>query len=173
LSKLFSVTEGRAKLATTTSEVSGGTQRESQGLLFAKPYGWRDDDQMHLWQAVGIEGEVAPLNYRGGLMPSFTIRGGRNGSRVHVTWTDGALTGDPPTVDLLHIEAELVRVNNDDHLQSWSDVLDTLGGMPGDPLTEPAAAWLLIRSVFDTIQSGEGDLPPDAAAELHRRRSEQ
>ena len=103
-------------------------------------------------------------------MTSFTIRGGRNGSRVHVTWTNGTLTGDPPTVDLLHVEAELVRVNDDDHL-SWSYALEPHHTLQGDPLTEPAAVWRLIRSVFDTIQSGEGDLPAEAAAHLRRRRS--
>ena len=102
-------------------------------------------------------------------MTSFTIRGGRNGSRVHVTWTDGTLTGDPPTVDLLHVEAELVRVNEDDHL-AWSYVVDPHQSLQGDPLTEPAAAWRLIRSVFDTIQSGEGDLPADAAEHFRGRR---
>jgi hypothetical protein len=105
-------------------------------------------------------------------MASFTIRGSRNGSQVHVTWTDGTLAGDPSTVDLLYVEEELARLNQGDH-QSWSHVVDPRQSLPEDPLTEPAAVWRLIRSVFDTIQSGEGDLPADAAAQLRRRRRAQ
>lgn len=120
---------------------------------------------MQVCQAVGVESELARRNNLGGFMASFTIRGSRNGSKVHVTWTEGTLSGDPPTVDLLEIEAEMVRVSKDDHL-SWSRVVDPRQSLPEDPLTEPAAVWRLIQSVFDTVQSGEGDLPADAAAHL-------
>ena len=45
---------------------------------------------------------------------TFTVRGTRNGSLVHVTWTDGTLTGDPPTVDLLEVQAEIADTVHDD-----------------------------------------------------------
>lgn len=100
-------------------------------------------------------------------MTTFTVRGGRNGSQVHVTWADGKLSGDPPTVDLVELEAELVAVNRRDR-QSWSHVVDPDGDLPQDPLLDPTAAWRLIRSVLDTVQTGSGDLPAEAAALLER-----
>lgn len=98
-------------------------------------------------------------------MTTFTVRGGRNGSQVHVTWSDGHLSGDPPTVDLLEVEAELVRLHVDDRL-SWAHVVDPQHTLPGDPLADPVAAWRLIQSVLDVVQSGSGDLPAEAAAAL-------
>lgn len=102
-------------------------------------------------------------------MTTFTVRGGRNGSRVHVTWTDGKLSGDPPTVDLVQVEAELVGLHPGDR-QSWSHVVDPQRSLPADPLADPVATWRLIQSVFDTVQSGEGDLPEEAVAALQRGR---
>jgi hypothetical protein len=101
---------------------------------------------------------------------TFTIRGGRNGSQVHVTWTDGTLSGDPPTVDLVEVEAELARMNPRDR-QSWSHVVDPDGELPPDPLGDPTATWRLIRSVIDNVQTGSGDLPAEAAAEIANRPS--
>ena len=100
----------------------------------------------------------------------FTIRGSRNGSRVQVTWTDGVLTGDPPTLDLLAIEAELLSLPGGDR-HSWAAIADPLGTLPADPLRNPDGAWTLIASVFDTITAGEDDLPAGAAARLARRRT--
>jgi hypothetical protein len=84
---------------------------------------------------------------------------------VHVTWTDGKLSGDPPTVDLVQVEAELARLHPGDR-QSWSHVVDPQQSLPADPL----ATWRLIQSVLDTVQSGEGDLPERAVAVLQRGR---
>lgn len=100
-------------------------------------------------------------------MASFTVRGGRNGSQVHITWTDGKLAGDPPTVDLVEVEAELAGLHTHDRL-SWAQVVDPESKLPADPLADPAAAWQLITSVLDTVQSAEGDLPAEAAAVLAR-----
>jgi hypothetical protein len=100
-------------------------------------------------------------------MTTFTVRGGRNGSKVHVTWTDGTLSGDPPTVDLVEVEAELAGLNPHDR-QSWSQVVDPDHSLPADPLSDPVASWRLIRSVLDTVQSADGDLPAEAAAALER-----
>ena len=98
----------------------------------------------------------------------YTIRGSRNGSRVQVTWTDGVLTGDPPTLDLLIIEAELASLPGRDR-HSWATVADPQGTLPADPLRDPDAAWTLIASVFDSITAGEGDLPTGAVERLARR----
>jgi hypothetical protein len=100
---------------------------------------------------------------------SFTIRGGRNGSKVHVTWADGQLSGDPPTVDLVRVEAELARLHPGDR-QSWSHIVDPDQSLPADPLADPAAVWRLIVSVLDTVQAGNGDLPAEAVAALGRGR---
>lgn len=101
-------------------------------------------------------------------MTTYTVRGGRNGSRVHVTWTDGTLSGDPPTVDLMQVEAELALLHPQDRL-SWAHMVDPEQLLPADPLSEPTATWRLIQSVFDTVQSGEGDLPTEAVDVLAGR----
>jgi hypothetical protein len=100
---------------------------------------------------------------------SFTVRGSRNGSRVHVTWTDGTLSGDPPTVDLVQVEAELAALHPEDR-QSWAQVVDPEHSLPPDPLAEATATWRLIRSVLDTVSSGEGDLPGEAVTALRSAR---
>jgi hypothetical protein len=100
-------------------------------------------------------------------MTTFTVRGSRNGSQVHITWTDGQLSGDPPTIDLVQVEAELARLHPHDRL-SWSQVVDPDHSLPVDPLAEPVACWRLIRSVLDSVHSGEGDLPAEAQAAMRR-----
>jgi hypothetical protein len=91
---------------------------------------------------------------------SFTVRGGRNGSQVFVTWTDGVLSGDPPTVDLIQVEAELAVLHPDD-AHSWSTV-NEYGRLPEHPLHDPDVAWQLISSVLDTVTSVDGDHPSAA-----------
>lgn len=49
----------------------------------------------------------------------FRVEGSRNGSLVHLTWNGGVLTGDPPTIDLLEVEAELLRQVPQDR-RSWA-----------------------------------------------------
>lgn len=93
----------------------------------------------------------------------FTVRGGRNGSQVHVHWTDGVLTGDPPTVDLLQVEAEMVTVFPTDR-STWGFRVSAGNTLPADPLADPESAWALIVSVLDTVTSYEGDLPLAAQA---------
>jgi hypothetical protein len=90
----------------------------------------------------------------------FTVRGGRNGSQVFVTWAAGVLSGDPPTVDLVHVEAELAVLHPDDSY-SWSRV-NTYGELPEHPLADPDIAWRLIVSVLDSVTAMEGDLPSAA-----------
>lgn len=88
---------------------------------------------------------------------SFTVRGTRNGSLVHVTWTDGALTGDPPTVDLLEVQAEIAdSVHDDAHA---ARAFPALAALPPDPLTDPAGAYRLIVHVFDSVRQTEGAVP--------------
>lgn len=91
---------------------------------------------------------------------SFTVRGGRNGSQVSVTWADGVLSGDPPTVDLVEVEAELARLHPDD-AQSWSH-LNRFGTMSTSPINDPDESWRLISSVLDTVVAVEGDAPAAA-----------
>jgi hypothetical protein len=91
---------------------------------------------------------------------SFTVRGGRNGSQVFVTWTDGVIAGDPPTVDLIQVEAELATLHPYD-AHSWSHV-NEFGELGVEPLRDPDEAWLLIRSVLDTVTAVEGDAPAAA-----------
>lgn len=98
---------------------------------------------------------------------SFTVRGSRNGSQVNISWTGGKLGGDPPTVDLVTVEAELAKLHPGDH-QSWSHITDADGTLAHDPLADPTSAWRLIRSVVDTISTVEGDAPESALAEAGR-----
>lgn len=112
----------------------------------------------------GCSGDTALQECR---VSAYTVRGARNGSLVHVTWTDGTLSGDPPTVDLVQVEAELACLHQEDRL-SWARLVDPESRLPADPVADPAACWQLIRSVLDTVQSGEGDLPPEAVAALRR-----
>ena len=102
-------------------------------------------------------------------MQSFTVRGGRNGSQVHVRWTDGVLSGDPPTVDLLDVEAEMVSVFPSERIM-WGGQVDPQGALAANALADPESAWTLIVSVLDSVTSGEGDLPR-AAQEFFQRSS--
>ena len=98
---------------------------------------------------------------------AYTVRGARNGSQVFVTWADGVLSGDPPTVDLIHVEAELAALHPED-AKSWNQV----GGFSGlvvDPLSDPESAWQLIASVFDTVTNTEGAVPEGAKQRAGRR----
>ncbi|MEN3301664.1 hypothetical protein [Pseudonocardia sp.] len=88
-------------------------------------------------------------------MTSFTVRGTRNGSLVHVTWTDGELTGDFPTVDLVHTEAELVAVLHDD--PHAAGAYRELVALPGEPLADAAAAYRLVVHVLDAVRETTGD----------------
>jgi hypothetical protein len=101
----------------------------------------------------------------------FTVSGSRNGSPVTVTWADGALSGDPPTLDLLVVEAELARTGRGDR-QSWSHFAEAAGPLPDEPLRDAAATWRLIVSVLDTINSVEGDAPQGSLEELQRQRAQ-
>lgn len=91
-------------------------------------------------------------------MTTFTVRGTRNGSLVHVTWSDGRLTGDPPTVDLILTEAENVAsIHHDDHA---AKAYPELHALPAEPLAAPNPAHLLIAHVLDNIHETTGDVPP-------------
>ncbi|MHA6794378.1 hypothetical protein ACVGVM_12855 [Pseudonocardia bannensis] len=90
-------------------------------------------------------------------MTSFTVRGTRNGSLVHVTWTDGELIGDPPTVDLLLTEAEIVEVLRDDDRAARA--CPELRDLPAEPLADPIGAHRLITYVLDSVRETTGDVP--------------
>lgn len=98
----------------------------------------------------------------------FTVRGIRNGSRVHVTWSNGVLTGDPPTVDLLEVEAVLAKERSFDPL-----VRELHAGAPegfaADPLATATSAFYLIERVLDIVRDVEGDVPPGAGATRRTR----
>ena len=68
---------------------------------------------------------------------SFKVRGYRNGSVVSVTWREGALTGDPPTIDLISFDAEMAMASRSDPQFTRSLALD--GGADGSPLADPVA----------------------------------
>lgn len=90
-------------------------------------------------------------------MTSFTVKGSRNGSLVHVTWTDGRVSGDFPTVDLLLTEAELVPILHTDAYAA--KVIPDLDGMGEAPLADPVAAYRLILHVLDSVRETTGDVP--------------
>jgi hypothetical protein len=98
---------------------------------------------------------------------SFTVRGSRNGSQVFVTWTDGVVSGDPPTVDLIQVEAELAALHPGD-AQSWNRVAG-FGELGATPLNDADSAWKIISSVLDTVSSVEGEAPEGASSKSSRR----
>jgi hypothetical protein len=78
---------------------------------------------------------------------SFEIRGIRNGSIVTIGWDRGTLTGDPPTIDLIEVEADLVAVSRRDPLQrrrtGTADVPATLA--------DPESALALMVRTLDRV----------------------
>lgn len=97
---------------------------------------------------------------------SFTVRGLRNGSLVHITWRAGEISGDPPTVDLIFVESDLSEVYRaDPHFGGARAELHA--GLAEEPLADPDSAYRLIVSVMDRVQGATGDLPPS-----HRGRQE-
>lgn len=91
----------------------------------------------------------------------FTVRGLRNGSSVHVTWSDGKVSGDPPTVDLVEMGQQMAETSRTDPL-SRSLYAGVLAGIDGNPLQYPATAFALIAREIDTVQEITGTLPPGA-----------
>lgn len=94
-------------------------------------------------------------------MTSFTVGGLRNGSRVQVTWSDGRLTGDPPTVDLIEVEARLAEESRGDPLSRSLYALP--GSMDDDALADPSTALILIERALDIVNQVSGDAPPVAS----------
>jgi hypothetical protein len=93
----------------------------------------------------------------------FTVRGSRNGSLVHVTWAEGGtITGDPPTVDLLHTQAEMLSTLRNDNIgmRAYPELAQE---NPTNPLDDPATAHRLIAHVLDSIRDAYGDLPEDTS----------
>jgi hypothetical protein len=97
----------------------------------------------------------------------FTVSGTRNGSLVQISWSGGELSGDPPTIDLVLVEAMIARDQTTDPLvaELFHDAPD--GFDLADPLGDPRSAYYLISRVFDTIRDASGDVPPTRA---HERR---
>jgi hypothetical protein len=96
---------------------------------------------------------------------AFTVRGSRNGSLVHVTWTEGGtLTGDPPTVDLLHTQAEMLATLRQDSIgrRAFPELAPELSA--DDPLADPVSAQHLITHVLDSVRETLGDVAADAGA---------
>lgn len=77
---------------------------------------------------------------------TFTVRGHRNGSLVHVTWTSGELSGDPPTVDAVEVEAEIASFSGNDRMAERATL------MAGkDPLADALSAARLVCHVIDRV----------------------
>lgn len=79
---------------------------------------------------------------------SFSVRGVRNGSAVSVTWVEGTLGGDPPTVDLIELEDELGTVGDLDPFARRSREGDA--AVSGS-LSDPVHALAVIRQVIDRV----------------------
>ena len=90
-------------------------------------------------------------------MTTFTVKGSRNGSLVHITWTDGEISGDFPTVDLLLTEAELVPILHADAYAARA--MPDLDGLAEAPLRDPTTAYRLIAHVMDSVRETTGDVP--------------
>lgn len=88
---------------------------------------------------------------------SFELRGVRNGSVVTVGWVHGRLVGDPPTVDLVEIEADLMSIASTDRFIQRADP-QAMSGY-SDPLARADSALALIRNVVDRITRLTVDTP--------------
>lgn len=85
-------------------------------------------------------------------MATFTITGQRDGRRISITWTDGALSGDAETVEWIeHLAAQL-----DGKSQRYGAAPATLH----HHLHSPYSACGLIRSVFSGRVEQDQPLPP-------------
>ncbi len=82
---------------------------------------------------------------------TFTLRGIRNGSLVAVTWVNGVLDGDPPTVDLVEVEADLAVAGRADPLVERLHGAGHRSGTAADLLGDPDAALELVRQVVDRV----------------------
>lgn len=78
---------------------------------------------------------------------SFTVRGLRNGSQVHVHWERGAISGDPPTVDLLLVNAELAGSCAADRMVERAGMV----AASATPLAEPASAVAFVCAALDRV----------------------
>ncbi len=84
-------------------------------------------------------------------MTTFAISGERNGRHITITWTDGELSGDPPTVWWLRQYAKMIE--------------GTMQGQVGGPYTthdhlaSPYTACAIIKSVFPGPTTQHGNLP--------------
>lgn len=97
---------------------------------------------------------------------SFTVRGTRNGSLVTLTWQDGRLVGDYPTIDLIEVHVAIAEAASDDTRMAkyFADV----GPGGGNALEDPVVAYRLIVAVLDTVRDVSGDPPEDVAATRQR-----
>jgi hypothetical protein len=96
---------------------------------------------------------------------TFTVRGHRNGSLVHVTWTRGELSGDPPTVDAVAVEAEIASFSGSDRLAQRST---SMAGK--DPLADVLSTARLVCQVIDRVSDiSPAELADALQAELDVR----
>ena len=79
---------------------------------------------------------------------SFTVRGTRNGSVVVVRWDEGRLSGDPPTLDLIEVEADLTACSGHDPLVQRTPGVAHAGR---GNLHDPQDAFAVVCHVFDRV----------------------
>ncbi|EIV91554.1 hypothetical protein [Frankia sp. QA3] len=83
---------------------------------------------------------------------SFEVRGVRNGSIVTVVWDRGRFDGDPPTIDLVEVEADLVAVSLRDPFQLRVDGVGGAGGAAVAPTVhDPESALALVIRTLDRV----------------------
>jgi hypothetical protein len=90
---------------------------------------------------------------------SFDVHGMRNGSVVRITWDRGVLAGDPPTIDLVEIEAECIAVSSRDPLvvRAGEPIVAGAGAGAGagadgaSLLSQPESALAVMRRVVDRV----------------------
>ena len=97
---------------------------------------------------------------------AFRAIGMRNGSQVSVTWREGRLDGDPPTVDLVRVETELARINAGDTIHYDDELIRLLSLARDDPLADPTFAFHVVSRVLDTVRQVQAD-PSDLLGTLY------
>ncbi|WP_261559043.1 hypothetical protein [Frankia tisae] len=82
---------------------------------------------------------------------SFEVRGVRNGSIVTVVWDRGVLDGDPPTIDLVEVEADLAAESRRDPLQRRRDGSGVAAVEAAATVGDPESALALVVRTLDRV----------------------
>ncbi|KJE23344.1 putative aminoglycoside phosphotransferase [Frankia torreyi] len=133
-----------ANAAQAADTVRADTARADMAQTGAVPAGGAQGGRSTAMTDGGRRADVGPAT------ESFEVRGVRNGSIVTVVWDRGVLDGDPPTIDLVEVEADLVAESRRDPLQRRRDG-GAGGGAAAVAVNDPESAFALVVRTLDRV----------------------